>query len=253
MYVFTCASWLGSDAGWQGLTISVLGQNGPVIAVKMAFCLVDAATSDSVCGYAAIVYSISIVWIVFASKMAEEGLMLAVRRDFFIPNLRFDWANTQMAAEHRLWEEQLEQKRLQCLLAFLWRFTSQMRDSNTFKTPMHAHAHPQLKWLDSTGSGCLEATKDVKFWMQRPAESAAISAKKSLQHGLWQGAERCRKLAESVARHVLKRVPSDSELFNRFVAIAFVSPLRCLCYGSCWPWSSFGALSVPCDWASAPV
>lgn len=55
----------------------------------------------------------------FASKMAEEGLMLAVRRDFFIPNLRFDWANTQMAAEHRLWEEQLEQKRLQCLLAFL--------------------------------------------------------------------------------------------------------------------------------------
>jgi hypothetical protein len=51
--------------------------------------------------------------------MAEEGLMLAIRRDFFIPNLRFDWANTQMAAEHRLWEEQLEQKRLQCLLAFL--------------------------------------------------------------------------------------------------------------------------------------
>ena len=189
----------------------------------------------------------------FASKMAEEGLMLAIRRDFFIPNLRFDWANTQMAAEHRLWEEQLEQKRLQCLLAFLWRFTSQMRDSNTFKTPMHAHAHPQLKWLDSTGSGCLEATKDIKFWLQRPAESAAISAKKSLQHGLWQGAERCRKLAESVARHVLKRVPSDSELFNRFVAIAFVSPLRCLCYGSCWPWSSFGALSVLCDWASAPV
>ena len=130
-----------------------------------------------------------------------------------------------------------------------------MRDSNTFKTLLSANAHPQLKWLVSTGSGCLEATKDVKFQMQRPAESAATGAKKSLQMpAAWPvpGRGKMQK-EESGARHVLKRVPSDSALYNRLVAIAFVSPFRCLCYGSCWPWSSFGALSVLCNWASAPV
>ena len=84
--------------------------------------------------------------------------------------------------------------------------------------------------------------------MQRPAESAAISAKKSLQHGLWQGAERCRKLAESVARHVLKRVPSDSELFNRFVGDCFCFTLEVLVLRILLAlvivWSAVGALRL---------
>lgn len=50
------------------------------------------------------------------NEQSPSAIETAVVQDFFE---QFDWANTQMAAEHRLWEEQLEQKRLQCLLAFL--------------------------------------------------------------------------------------------------------------------------------------
>lgn len=50
------------------------------------------------------------------NEQSPSAIETAVVQDFFE---QFDWAKTQMAAEHRLWEEQLEQKRLQCLLAFL--------------------------------------------------------------------------------------------------------------------------------------
>eukprot|EP00435_Cladocopium_sp_Y103_P074026 s469_g46.t1 len=49
------------------------------------------------------------------NEHSPTAIETAVVQDFFE---QFAWANTKMAAEHRLWEEQLEQKRLQSLLAF---------------------------------------------------------------------------------------------------------------------------------------
>lgn len=88
-YVFTCASWCGlnrlcSDAGWQGPTISVLGRNGPVMTVKMAFCF-DRCRHQWQCLWLChncLFNLYSTVWIGLlqrSPKNAKEGLMLAVR------------------------------------------------------------------------------------------------------------------------------------------------------------------------------